>query len=306
MERNISLKVFEHVFNKDTCEWTIENEQTFGPYTVLNAVNQYWGPQLLGSGGWQWLNPMAKYVDLCRTRCNLIYIWSPNPVTITMTAFSTVTGTGYTITRNNTSRVNSFTIDPEEFAQQMNGIEAPDTAGNVARIGRIVVSVEGQQLVQFNLVDCCCINRIAWQHSGGGYSYLNFDCGTTLSVQSQGVEVCRYQDKTVSFSPILDATRQRGGNSIANRTSFEKMKFKTYIDARDKRTQRYLADFLSSGSYFYEFDAFIGVYDDDPNYRLVKFIPDYGSLKYHEDEELFELSFGGKIARPHNMPNYEI
>jgi hypothetical protein len=306
MEKAVRLKVFEHVFNKDTCQITIENEATIGDFTVLNAANQYWGNQILGAGGYLWLNPMPAEVELCRSRCQLIYLWSTanTPIDITATSFA---GNDYQINRANASGVNAFLIDPAELAALMNGIEGATTAENLKLINYISVVVDGILFTRFKLDTCCCINRIAWQHSGGGYSFMQFDCDRELTVASKGSEVYRWQDKNFAYEPSLKRTRTEGGLSISARESFKKVKLSKVIEADSDRDLRYWADFLSSGSYYFEYPVFPGSYaPGPPNYQLIKFIPDYGNIKYHEEEKFFTLNFSGKIAQPHQMPNYEI
>lgn len=309
MEGVFKLQVFEHVFNKDTCQISIENENVLGDYTVINAANQYWGAQLLGSGGWGWLNPMAGNLEMCRSRCQLIYLWSNNSINIGMTARS-VSGINYTIVRSHAGvnpRVKSFVINPAEFAALMTPGEAATEAENLKRIQYISVEVDGTKLVHFKLKTCCNVQRIAWQHSGGGYSFMQFDGDMELSATTKGTEVYRYQPKGTSFSPTLEDARTLGGKSIGQRESYEQVSLVTYFDAREERDYRYLQDFLSSGSYFYEYKAFTGSFlPGPPTYQLVKFIPNTGTVKYHKTEEILELRITGKVARPHQMPNYEI
>lgn len=308
----ISLKFWEFVYNKDECTTTIENEDERGPYKIINSTNQYWGYTNNGAQSFFVLNLKPKNVFICKDQCDLIYIYDGQiNVDYYYDDGSFALGQG----AFSTDGVKSFRISADEAAEVISnapviGGTPPTKQEVLCRLHKANIRFDNTHFITYYFTDCCCSRTIWFQQSQGGYSSMGFDCDDSLAVQSTFTEVCRFQPVRGYQGPGSSDIRTKGGLSITNKTSYKQITLTKDLHRDDIRDLRYYEDFLSSGSYYYEFTNFDGMLNDINGFQgftqMVKFIPNAGSIRYYKKDDIYRLVITGKINQPHQMPVYAI
>lgn len=294
MVKQISLKYWEFVFDKSECVTSIENTAQTIFYRILNSAIQYWGKDPVN---YIKLTDYPKIMKLCRKSCQLYYAWSDS------------SNAKIKVYQNNNTfwfersvgiaTASSFSINPTALAQFITGstqvMNFPTVEGNLNNIKYIAIEIDDDEVTRFYLEDCCCFTRLAYQMSSGGYSYMFFDCEERFSIQSTSNEICLYQSPNKAYS---EQTRTLGGLTSSEVESFKWVTLTKVLDEDDLEHLRLYEDFLSSGSYYYEYE------DIDGNKELIKFLKPSGSITYYEKDKVYKLTIRGKINQPHQMPSY--
>lgn len=292
MEYDFKLRYWELVFDKDTCETTIENSVDSATYTMLNTAEQYWGYVNTGGDGFSLLTLYPRAYELCRNSCLSVYVTGGATMTldvVTKAAPSTEIDTVF-------SGPNSMVISPSEIAT--------DLAIDVSTITAVKLLFDDNLYTTFLMTDCCGA-KIVYQTAGGGYATMFMDEEDSLSIKTSHVEVYSYQPRTTNEAPYAESIRMAGGQRIYNKSGSKQITYTKIIKRDELRDLRFYEDFLNSGNFYREINVVQGILLPTVK-QLVRFLPNSGAIKYYKEGDYFRLSITGKINQEHALPNYAI
>ena len=307
------LKYWEQVSNKLNCGRTIEHLAETIPFRVINSAEQWYGIYQDTGEDFRILTFHQEKQFMCRDKCDLIYTWALDDELyyIRVDIFTSITNNVGSMAVKIPKDAYYHMVSARQAAQALlssvfSGLTLDQATDLIHHLELSIVPIQTgitNPLTDIYLKDCCDVERVLFHHSLGGYTYMEFDCIEQIGEKTSYTEIFKYQPPA---DPYTNFKRTRGGNQIANKKARQTITLSKLLTRDDLRDLRYYQMFLSSGNYYYELN-FMGAFGMHYDYdmRLVRFLPNSGSIRYYKKEKVHKLVLTGIIAPEFNYSNYQ-
>lgn len=302
------VKFHEYTFDKTTCEGVESDEIVTGTKTMINQVNQFFGFLDIANNGYfsMSLTPDYTYVD--KGSCDFYYIYTLANTAIELKTYRNIGSSGIgTLYHTDTFTIlgggaTSIQIDPKiqaPLAFASTEVFQPATVEEAEEsISAIELYVGSELKATYIFESCCDDGIIAYQSYLGGYRIMHGFTIEEISSNRSFTEICTYQAVDTPYSRSI---RTEGGKRISNKESFRTLSLTKVLKEEEAYDLLAYEDFLNSGKYLIDVADFQGP-DIDPGNAWVGFIPDSGSVRYYDDEEVHTLVITGRINQSFKLP----